>query len=110
LEGDLVAAHLLVLRALELAGKRNRNQNRALRGQYAGIDFRTAHEHIRIHPDQLPKLLAGAFDWCEEVAGLVALDPGRLRAELTEYVGGLLLSGQPHSTAYLSAVVRKARQ
>lgn len=104
--GDTVAAHLLVQRALELAGKRLLTRER--RGSYSG-DVRRLHEQVRVAPAQLPKLLAGAFDWCDELEGLITVDPARFRAELTEYVGGLLLSGQQHRTSYLPAVLRKAR-
>lgn len=104
-DGDLVAAHLLVQRALELAGKRLLTRER--RGSYSG-DVRRLHEQVRVTTAQLPRLLAGAFDWCDELDGMVTVDPARFRLELTEYVGGLLMSGQPHSTAYLPAVIRKA--
>lgn len=106
-EAELVAAHLLVQRALELAGKRLLTRER--RGTYSG-DVRRLHEHVTVDPVQLPRLLHGAFDWCEELTGMVALDPPRFRAELAEYVGGLLLAGQPHSPRYLPAVITKARR
>lgn len=104
---DLVAAHLLVQRALELAGKRLLTRER--RGSYSG-DVRRLHEQVKVSVLQLPRLLTGAFDWCDELEGMVTVDPVRFRAELADYVGGLLLAGQPHSTAYLPAVVAKAHR
>lgn len=108
LDAETVAAHLLIQRALELAGKRL--LTREHRGQYGAVDVRRLHERIRVVPEQLPKLLLGAFDWCEELAGLIGVDPARLRVELTEYVGGLLTTGTRHEVRYLATVVSKARR
>lgn len=106
-DAEVVAAHLLTQRALELAGKRLLTRER--RGQFASVDVRRLHERVRVNPEQLPRLLVGAFDWCDELAGLIAIDPARFRAELAEYVGGLLTTGTRHEVRYLPAVVRKAR-
>lgn len=103
---ETVAAHLLVQRALELAGKRL--LNRQLRGNFSG-DLRTLHCQVPVRRDQLPRVLAGAFDWVPEVAAMLDLDPDRLQTELAEYVGSLICSGTRHDRAYLPAVLRKAR-
>lgn len=108
LDPETLAAHLLTQRALELAGKRLLTRER--RGQYASVDVRRLHERVRVVPEQIPRLLVGAFDWCDELTGLIAVDPARLRLELTEYVGGLLTTGTRHEIRYLPTVVSKARR
>lgn len=104
-DAQVLAAHLLTVRALELAGKRLLTRER--RGSYSG-DVRQLYRVVTVAPAQLPRLLAGAFDWCDELRGLLPLDTDRLRRELTEYVGGLLTTGTPHDVRYLTAVVTKA--
>ena len=106
---EIVCAHLLTQRALELAGKRL--LTRAVRGTYTG-DLRQLHQHVPVDASQLPRLLAGAFDWMDDpsLAGMVQLDPVRFRRELESYVGGLLTSGTAHDVRYLTAVVTRARR
>lgn len=101
---DVLAAHLLVQRALELAGKRL--LNRSLRGTYRG-DLRRLHEHVRVAEEQLPRLLAGALDWADEAAEWVGVDPASFRDELTGYVGGLLTGGRPHTAGALPGVLAR---
>lgn len=108
LDSETLAAHLLTQRALELAGKRLLTRER--RGQYAAVDVRSLHERVRVNASDLPRLLVGAFDWCEELAGLIAVDPAAFRAELTDYVGGLLTTGTRHEITYLTTVVAKVRR
>jgi hypothetical protein len=103
---EIVCAHLLTNRALELAGKRL--LTREIRGTYDG-DLRRLHEQMQVTPGMLDRLLAGAWDWIEEIAALVGLNPLALRCELTDYVGSLLTTGQRHDVRYLAAVVQKAR-
>jgi hypothetical protein len=103
---EIVCAHLLTNRALELAGKRL--LTREIRGTYDG-DLRRLHEQMKVTPAMLDRLLSGAWDWVEEIACLVDLDGACLRAELADYVGSLLTSGQRHEVAYLTAVVSKTR-
>lgn len=105
-DAEVLAAHLLIQRALELAGKRLLTRER--RGSYSG-DVRQLYRVVTVAPAQLERLLAGAFDWCDELGGLIALDPARLRHELTDYVGGLLTTGTQHEVRYLTAVLSKAR-
>jgi len=106
---EIVCAHLLTQRALELAGKRL--LTRGVRGTYSG-DLRQLHQHVPVSADQLPRLLAGAFDWMEEepLTGMVHLDPVSFRRELESYVGGLLTSGTAHDVRYLPQVVQRARR
>jgi hypothetical protein len=101
---QIVCAHLLTNRALELAGKRL--LTREIRGTYAG-DLRRLHEQMTVTAPMLDRLLSGAWDWVEEIAVLVGLDPGALRAELADYVGQLLTSGQQHDVRYLAVVIRQ---
>jgi hypothetical protein len=101
---QIVCAHLLTNRALELAGKRL--LTREIRGTYAG-DLRRLHEQMTVTVPMLDRLLSGAWDWVEEIAVLVGLDPGALRAELADYVGQLLTSGQQHDVRYLAVVIRQ---
>jgi hypothetical protein len=103
---EIVCAHLLTNRALELAGKRL--LTREIRGTYDG-DLRRLHEQMKVTPAMLDRLLSGAWDWVEEIACLVDLDGPCLRTELADYVGSLLTSGQRHEVAYLTAVVSKPR-
>src|SRR4051812_21212771 len=103
---QIVCAHLLTQRALELAGKRL--LTREIRGTYDG-DLRRLHEKIPVTAPMLDRLLSGAWDWVPEIAVLVALDPVCLRAELADYVGSLLTTGQRHELRYLAAVVGRAR-
>jgi hypothetical protein len=103
---EIVCAHLLTNRALELAGKRL--LTREIRGTYDG-DLRRLHEQMKVTPAMLDRLLSGAWDWVEEIACLVDLDGPCLRTELADYVGSLLTSGQRHEVAYLTAVVSKTR-
>jgi hypothetical protein len=104
---DILATHLLVQRALELAGKRL--LNRTLRGTYRG-DLRALHTHVRVNAEQLPRLLAGALDWADEAADWVGLDPTSFRAELTSYVARLLTTGRPHTAAALPAVLARVHR
>jgi hypothetical protein len=104
---EIVCAHLLTNRALELAGKRL--LTREIRGTYDG-DLRRLHLQMKVTASQLDRLLAGAWDWVPEIAGLVGLDPVMLRAQLQDYVGSLLTSGQPHDVRYLAQVVRKCQR
>jgi hypothetical protein len=103
---EIVCAHLLTNRALELAGKRL--LTREIRGTYDG-DLRRLHEQMKVTPAMLDRLLSGAWDWVEEIACLVDLDGPCLRTELADYVGSLLTSGHRHEVAYLTAVVSKTR-
>jgi hypothetical protein len=103
---EIVCAHLLTNRALELAGKRL--LTREIRGTYQG-DLRQLHLQMKVTPGMLDRLLSGAWDWVDEIAVLVRMDPVALRAELSDYVGSLLTSGQRHEVRYLQAVVRKAQ-
>lgn len=100
---DVLAAHLLCQRALELAGKRL--LNRTLRGTYTG-DLRDLHTHVDVTADQLPRLLAGAFDWAEEAAVLLGVDGTDFAAALTAHIGGLLLTGAPYRIGQLPTVLR----
>jgi hypothetical protein len=105
---EIVCAHLLTQRALDIAGKRM--MTRGMKAELKDIDPRRRHEHVEIRVDQLPYLLQNAFDWVEELALMVRLDPVRLRRELVEYVGSLIIHGQPHDVSYLTAVVKRAKQ
>lgn len=105
---EVVCAHLLTQRALDIAGKRM--MTRDMKESLKDIDPRVRHEHTKIQADQLPHVLQGAFDWVEELSGMVGLDPALFRRELVEYVGSLIISGQPHDVRYLVPVVQRARR
>lgn len=100
---DVLAAHLLVQRALDLAGKRL--LTRTLRARYGDVDPRTRHRHIPVTADQLPRLLAGALDWADETAAWVGHDPEAFRAVLVDYVSRLLLDGRLHTLDALAGVL-----
>jgi hypothetical protein len=105
---EVVVAHLLTQRALDIAGKRlmTRDQKASLKD----IDPRHRHEHVNVEVDQLPYLLQSAFDWVEELATMVGLDHTLLRPQLVEYVGSLITNGQPHDVRYLVSVIQRARR
>jgi hypothetical protein len=105
---EVVCAHLLTQRALDIVGKRM--MTRDMKESLKDIDPRVRHEHTRIQADQLPHLMQNAFDWVEELAVMVGLDPGLFRRELVEYVGSLVVSGQPHDVRYLVQVVQRSRR
>lgn len=111
---DVAALHaaaleLAVLRALEIAGKRLLSSaGRQYRGEVSGPAWSLhTHPNLRARPEQLDKLLEGAFATLHAspigTAGAVQLVDG--------YVRELLLAGVPHQPAYLAtAIAQRARR
>ncbi|MFI5495585.1 hypothetical protein [Actinoplanes sp. NPDC051859] len=92
-EPVVAACEALVLKALELAGKRILGRQR-----YQHRDL-PAWEYHTVRPatvDAVPRLLDGAFATVPAVAPRLGVDPDVLTAQLAAYVGGLLVSGARH--------------
>lgn len=98
------AANVLVLRALELVGKRIVKVERS---RYARMDGRPWHEaHLQWQPDEslIDPALAVAWDTVPvllEDHGCCGLTPESLTAVLDRYVRDLLLCQQGHSVTEL---------
>lgn len=101
-----VVANAAVLRALELAGKRQA-------GNYNRLDFTVLpHEiHTKLRPDadKVLKLLNGAWDHLEILAQHLNLDVDvhKLQQVLHGYCVTLLENGQPHQVQHLADVLRR---
>lgn len=108
IDAATMTAHLVVRRALELAGNRMM-VNRAIR---ASLDTVAPADRYLRQPaaeEHLDRLLAGAWDSVDEYAAMAGLDGVILRAELDAYTRGLLRAGEPHQPIYLAAIVKRAR-
>jgi hypothetical protein len=124
----LYAAHVGVLRALEVAGKRLITKDRHHRGRYQDVPphLRHVRKHAPGVPDNIPigvpvrdedldRLLRGVWDLLAEAI------PGRpdVVTVADTYVRQLLVTGEPHQLRYLewafdragltSAIVEEAR-
>lgn len=99
LSGPFVAAcEALALRALEVAGKRVLGRDRY---RYTDLPVWEYHTVRQSTPTSVPRLLQGAFTAVPAVASRLGVDPEKLTAALTSYVGGLLVSGSRHDVADL---------
>lgn len=104
----LPAAEQIVLRALEVAGKRQ--LTREMRGRYGD----TAHFELHV---QLPvadraradELLAGAWSTVPNLAAHYHVPPAELERLLREYCVELLAHGYAHDPALLREVMVRAR-
>lgn len=106
----LVASEQIVLRALELAGKRL--LTRGNRGQFTETPQHELHTKLQVADAQhAARLMAGAWD---HVGALVSrLDPDFDGAELQRMLAGyctiLLTRSQPHRPELLEELLRRAR-
>ncbi|MGW3610582.1 hypothetical protein ACWD6N_11940 [Micromonospora sp. NPDC005163] len=99
LSGPFVAAcEVLALRALEIAGKRVVGRERY---RHAGLKAWEYHTVRQSTTTSVPRLLEGAFTAVPAIATRLDVDPEKLTAALTTYVGGLLVTGARHDPAEL---------
>lgn len=107
--GLLGAADVLVVRALELVGKRI---VRVERSRYRSLNGRPFHEaHTLWQPDteMLNKALAGAWSQVPQVVrdhGHASVDAGQVELALDRYVRDLVRARRDHSVADLAYVMR----
>lgn len=101
------ACEALVLRALEVAGKRAVGRERFRHPDVKPWELHTLHQAT---PTSVPRLLRGAFTAVPAVATKLGIDADALTATLTSYVGALLIAGARHDAAdlreYLANTVR----
>ncbi|MGI5151357.1 hypothetical protein ACQEVC_34175 [Plantactinospora sp. CA-294935] len=97
-EAFVAACEVLVLRALETAGKRAVGRQRYQHSQLPPWEL---HSVQQATPVSVPRLLQGAFATVPHVASRLGVDAEKLTAALTGYVGGLLLTGEKHDPAEL---------
>ncbi len=94
LTGPFVGAcEALALRALEVAGKRVIGRDRYRHTDLSVWEYHTVRQST---PTSVPRLLQGGFTAVPAVAGRLGVDPEKLTAALTGYVGALLVSGRRH--------------
>ncbi|TDB79623.1 hypothetical protein [Micromonospora sp. KC721] len=99
LSGPFVAAcEALALRALEVAGKRLVGRERYRHTDLSVWEYHTVRQST---PTSVPRLLQDAFTAVPAVAGRLGVDPEKLTAALSRYVGGLLVSGCRHDVGEL---------
>jgi hypothetical protein len=92
------ACEVLVLRALETAGKRALGRERYRHAALAPWELHTVRP---VTPASIPRLLDGAFATVPHVATQLGVDAEKLTAALTAYVGALLVSGARHDPGEL---------
>lgn len=103
-----IAANALVVRALELAGKRLLTPTH--RGVFGTTPAHLLHTKIRVgSPSHAETLLAGAWDqWDYYFAGVTAVRQ-RLQPVLHTYAKGLLTNSIEHNPTLLAAMLQEAR-
>lgn len=94
----LPVCETLVLKALEQVGKRIVRDERS---RFRNLDgpFYLAHTRWRPDPTSVARSLSSAWDLAPALLGT---DAPAVVAMLDEYVGDLLITGTPHTTAELS--------
>lgn len=101
----LVAADMLVVRALELAGKRLLTP--AYRGQWPTVPAHELHTRIRVGTKaQVDRLLSGAWDHLPLALAGTGADVGRTQAVLERYCTVMLYRSTAHHRSLLAAMLR----
>lgn len=101
-----VAANGLVVRALEVAGKRLLTPTH--RGVFAGTPAHLLHTKIRVgSPAHAETLLAGAWDQAADYFAGTGADLGRLRPLLHTYTKSLLTRSIEHNQGLLAALLQE---
>lgn len=104
----LPAAEQIVLRALEVAGKRQ--LTRASRGRYGDVEAFELHVQLPVSDrDRADELLAGAWSTVPNLAAHYQVPPAELERLLREYCVELLAHGYAHDPALLREVMVRAR-
>lgn len=101
-----IAAHGMVIRALELANKKLLTPS--VRKAHPNTDILTLHTRIAVNQSQVPTLLAGAWDYCGNYMHGVQVDSALVAAVLNSYVAGLLVHRIEHNPTLMSARLREA--
>lgn len=102
----VAVADVVVLRALEVAGKRVAGRDRSLRGRLQAEGVAPWRVHTLVRPD-LPTVLRaldGAWDalpFLVDEYGCCGATPEQVEAVLSRYARDLLLTGQEHRTSEL---------
>lgn len=101
-----VAANSMTIRALELANKKLLTPN--VRKTNPNADVLTLHTKIAVNESQIPTLLAGAWDHCNQHLYGMDVDHSLVAAVLNSYVAGLLTHRIEHNPTLMSARLREA--
>ena len=107
--GLLGAADVLVVRALELVGKRIVRVERSRYGALRGRPFHEAHTLWQPDTEMLNKALAGAWDQVGQVVrdhAHAEVDAGQVALALDRYVRDLVRARRDHTVADLAYVMR----
>lgn len=103
-----LAANGVVLRALEVAGKRLLTPTH--RGVFADTPAYLLHTKIRVGSNQHAEtLLAGAWDHMEHYFAGVPVDAPRMKATLHVYAKGLLTNSIEHNPTLLAAMLHEVQ-
>lgn len=101
----LVAADLMVIRALELAGKRLLTPT--YRGQWPNVPCHELHTKIKVRTtDQVNRLLAGAWDHLPQAADTLNLNANTFQKVLERYCLIMLTRSTAHHRSLLAAMLR----
>lgn len=104
-----VAANGLVMRALEVAGKRLLTPTH--RGVFAGTPAHLLHTKIRVgSPAHAETLLAGAWDHAEDYFAGTGVDVREVRPLLHTYAKSLLTRSIEHNQGLLAALLQEHGQ
>lgn len=101
-----IAANGLVIRALEVAGKKLLTPS--VRKAFPGSDVTKLHTQLVIEEAHTETLLAGAWDYTQSYLHGTDVDPLLMSRVLDSYVRGLLLHRVEHNPSLLSARLREA--
>lgn len=105
---SLVASDALVMRALELAGKRMLTP--AIRKMWPNAVVHELHTKVKVEPKEMDKLLDGAWAHARHVLSDLPLDGDALTASLDTYTRGLLSKSMKHDRSTLSAFLAERGQ
>lgn len=104
----VIAANGLVMRALEVAGKRLLTPTH--RGVFSDTPPYNLHTKIRVASQQhAEKLLEGAWDSTDQYFAGTGVSNVRLQPVLHSYAKGLLAKGIEHNITLLAAMLQEAR-
>jgi len=103
----VIAANAMVLRALELAGKRMLTPTH--RSMFPDTDVTTFHTKVRVAGEEhADKLLKGAWDYSRQYLAGTGVDVDRTVTVLDRYVKGLLVRSIEHHPSLLAAMLHEA--
>lgn len=108
MSAPVIAANGVVIRALEVAGKRLLTPTH--RGVFSDTPAYNLHTKIRVaSPQHAETLLAGAWDSADQYFAGTGVSTVRLQPVLHSYARGLLVKGIEHNITLLSAMLQETR-